>query len=114
MDLALGANDLPGAQAALATMEAEHPEELLTETTRAYFVLVAGEDALPARTAARAVVASVDTPNALAGAEVGGFVLHAAYPNPFNPQAVVPFSVAEASRVQITVFDLLGREVVTL
>ena len=43
-----------------------------------------------------------------------GFALHAAYPNPFNPQTVVPFSVAAAGRVQIVVFDLLGREVATL
>ena len=114
VEIAPGANDVPAAQAALATMEADHPDELLTETTRAYFVLVAGEGALPARTAARVVVASVDTPNALAGAEVGGFVLYAAYPNPFNPQAVVPFSVATAAHVRITAFDLLGREVAML
>ena len=38
--------------------------------------------------------------------------LHAAYPNPFNPQTVVPFSVATTARIQITVFDVLDRDVV--
>ena len=36
------------------------------------------------------------------------------YPNPFNPETVIPFSVAEASDVRIGVYDLLGRRVATL
>ena len=113
VELALAADDLSGAQAALATMEADFPDEGLTETTRAYFVLLAGEEALPARAAAMQHVASSAPSNALQGT-TGGFTLHAAYPNPSNPQAVVPFTVAEAARVHIVVFDMLGREVVTL
>jgi len=35
-------------------------------------------------------------------------------PNPLFRRAVVPFSVAEAARVQIVVFDMLGREVAVL
>ncbi len=42
------------------------------------------------------------------------FALHAAYPNPFNPQAIVPFDVAEAGRIRLAVYDLLGREVAVL
>lgn len=113
VDLALGANDLPGAQAALATMEVDFPDELLTETTRAYFVLIAGEDALPARTAATRM-ATGGTTNASTNAHGEGFVLRPAYPNPFNPQAVVPFSVGSVAHVEITVFDMLGRRVATL
>ena len=111
VELALEADDLIAAQAALATMEADFPDELLTAATRAYFVLVAGEDAIPARTAATPAVASSAASNASASTEVGGFALHAAYPNPFNPQTVVSFSVTEAAHVDVRVFDVLGREV---
>ena len=39
------------------------------------------------------------------------FVLEANYPNPFNPQTTIRFSVPEASVVKLVVFDVLGREV---
>jgi hypothetical protein len=41
-------------------------------------------------------------------------VLHAAYPNPFNPTTHLRFEVARAGRVQLEVFDLAGRRVRTL
>jgi hypothetical protein len=36
------------------------------------------------------------------------------YPNPFNPSTVIALSVPEASRVDLVVTDVLGREVATL
>ncbi len=39
------------------------------------------------------------------------FVLEAVYPNPFNPQTTIRFSVPEASVVKLVVYDVLGREV---
>jgi enediyne biosynthesis protein E4 len=36
------------------------------------------------------------------------------YPNPFNPTTRITYSIGERSRVQLTVFDLLGREVRSL
>lgn len=36
------------------------------------------------------------------------------YPNPFNPQTVIPFRLAEAGLVTVKVYDLLGRTVATL
>ena len=45
---------------------------------------------------------------------VVGFNLLPNYPNPFNPNTVIPFSLEKAGRVQLEVFDLLGRKVATL
>jgi hypothetical protein len=43
-----------------------------------------------------------------------GFVLFQNYPNPFNPSTSISFHISELSYVNLTVFDILGREVVTL
>jgi len=42
------------------------------------------------------------------------YVLHPAYPNPFNPTATIRYELPQASDVQITIYDLLGKEVTTL
>ena len=42
------------------------------------------------------------------------FALHNAYPNPFNPQATIGFDVPQSGRVQIVMFDALGRQVAVL
>ncbi|HYE96125.1 MAG TPA: alpha-amylase family glycosyl hydrolase [Rubricoccaceae bacterium] len=42
------------------------------------------------------------------------FHLGAAYPNPFNPQATIPYEVPEAGPVRLEVFDALGRRVAVL
>ena len=42
------------------------------------------------------------------------FRIYPAYPNPFNPETVIPFSLSHPARVRMTVFDLLGRPVCTL
>ena len=36
------------------------------------------------------------------------------YPNPFNPTTTIAYQLTSASRASLKVFDLLGREVVTL
>lgn len=43
-----------------------------------------------------------------------GFVLRAAYPNPFNPSVLVPFDLASRARVVLEVIDGTGRRVATL
>jgi len=44
----------------------------------------------------------------------GTYALHSAYPNPFAVSTTLGFSVPEAQQVRLTVYDLLGRRVVTL
>ena len=42
------------------------------------------------------------------------FALHQNYPNPFNPTTAIHYELSERSDVQITIFDLVGREVTAL
>ena len=39
------------------------------------------------------------------------YVLGDAYPNPFNPSAIITFSIPEESNVNLTIYDLLGKEI---
>lgn len=39
------------------------------------------------------------------------FKLHPAFPNPFNPTAVIPFELPKASHVSARIFDLNGRQI---
>jgi hypothetical protein len=42
------------------------------------------------------------------------FSLSQNYPNPFNPDTEVIFGIPEPSQVKVTIYDLLGKEVITL
>ena len=42
------------------------------------------------------------------------FALHQNYPNPFNPVTTLRYDLPEADLVNITIYDMLGREVKTL
>lgn len=43
-----------------------------------------------------------------------GFALYQNYPNPFNPSTKIKYQLPSESRVTITVYDILGSEVLTL
>lgn len=42
------------------------------------------------------------------------FELNQNFPNPFNPNTVISYSVAKAEKVELRVYDMLGKEVQTL
>lgn len=42
------------------------------------------------------------------------FAIQGNYPNPFNPQTTVVFDLPEDANVQVTLFDMLGRQVMSL
>ncbi len=44
----------------------------------------------------------------------GQFALQAMYPNPFNPSLNIRYETGEATQVSVTIFDLQGRELMTL
>lgn len=44
----------------------------------------------------------------------GSFGLDQNYPNPFNPMTSIQFKIANSTRVTLTVYDMLGRQVTTL
>lgn len=48
------------------------------------------------------------------GERIETFALDSAYPNPFNPSVLIPFAIPEAARVEIQLFDMLGRRVATV
>ena len=51
----------------------------------------------------------------LAGAELpASFELRGNYPNPFNPTTTIVFDLPQDARVHVAVFDLLGRQVLTV
>jgi len=42
------------------------------------------------------------------------FALYSNYPNPFNPTTNIKYDLSEVSKVRLTIYDLMGREVRTL
>jgi hypothetical protein len=45
---------------------------------------------------------------------VSGFALLQNFPNPCNPATTITYQVLERSEVRLTIFDILGKEVITL
>ncbi|HPO56793.1 MAG TPA: T9SS type A sorting domain-containing protein, partial [Ignavibacteriaceae bacterium] len=43
-----------------------------------------------------------------------GFYLYDPYPNPFNPETVISYQLPVNSKVTLTIYDILGKEVTKL
>ena len=43
-----------------------------------------------------------------------GFMLHDAFPNPFNPATKLTYSLSIRSNVRVIIYDILGREIALL
>jgi hypothetical protein len=54
------------------------------------------------------------TVGALQAATISAYTLHPNWPNPFNAATIIRYDVVESSSVRVLIFDLLGRQVVTL
>jgi hypothetical protein len=67
------------------------------------------EDRYLFTTASSAVVDVEEMPD-----EAGGFALFPNYPNPFNPATTITYAVPRPGRVELRVYDVLGRVVATL
>ena len=67
----------------------------------------------PWSTASFTTVSGVAT-EAVDAAIPGSLVLHAAYPNPFNPQTSIGFDVPASGHVRLSIWDVAGRHVATL
>jgi predicted acyl esterase len=55
-----------------------------------------------------------ETDNEIITSEPYKFSLSQNYPNPFNPATMIEYTIAKAEKVELKVYDLLGREVKTL
>ena len=60
------------------------------------------------------VVAEVAVPAPGASLPQATFALQPNYPNPFNPSTTIPYELAKAVDIELTIFDILNREVRTL
>ncbi|MBZ0184003.1 MAG: S8 family peptidase [Melioribacteraceae bacterium] len=84
------------------------------------FALAAGEDMNSLRAAiqeSRSTYNSIILPTSVDENELeipNKFTLEQNYPNPFNPATSIEFSVPSNEYVSLKVFDILGREVITL
>jgi hypothetical protein len=45
------------------------------------------------------------------GGGIEGTVIQRPYPNPFNPETTIRFGLRVSSRVRLTIYDLLGRQI---
>jgi hypothetical protein len=70
--------------------------------------------ALPATLFIRATVSTLTGVKSVGGSLPRVFALEQSYPNPFNPEATIDFSLPHPAVVTLIVFDALGREISTL
>jgi hypothetical protein len=92
--------DYAKAQKILEVLKKKFPDSDLTVSAR----MLCGEKVLPGSPKEEVLKQNAVTENEMS----------AAFPNPFNPSTSIAFSLKSDSRVRLTVYDVLGREVVKL
>ena len=55
-----------------------------------------------------------DEDTEVASIQHSSFSIHNSYPNPFNPSTAISFELRDAGFIKLSVYDIAGREVVTL
>jgi len=108
---------LSGAGTFAVTFLADTSVLLNVQQTGDYYWGVWAEDKQKQRTRCTAIhkiVLTTSDVKEVDSALPDAFQLHQNYPNPFNPETTIRYSVARAGRVNLTVYDLLGREVQVL
>jgi len=100
-----------------------HPTEVHAWNGSAWVPMsgVTFEDGIATFTVSRlySAYAFVGSPGGIVGVEgndpvIGSFRLNQNYPNPFNPSTNISYVALEAGYVSLTVYDMLGREVISL
>jgi len=62
-----------------------------------------------------AIYNNIDTPvHYSPSPTITDFSLHQNYPNPFNPTTTITYQVPKSGKVELSIYNLLGRKVVTL
>ncbi len=113
LSVAPGAYNLEVRAAGTSTVALAVPGVVLDGNAN-YVIFAAGE--LSKGTLAALPVVSRQTSTTV-GEEVAlpsAFELSQNYPNPFNPETKIQFNLRATQRVRLTIFDMLGREVVRL
>ena len=109
-DFARVSNDIPAANSPTGGTYSYMDRNLVNSTTYYYKLVDVGINGLEN---VNGLVAEV-TPTLNSNIAPDAYSLHQNYPNPFNPNTSISYDIQEAGHVTLAVFDVLGREVVTL
>jgi hypothetical protein len=102
--------DIPGTNSATGGSY-DYMDNNLVNNTTYYYKLV--DVNINGSVNINGLIATV-TPTANSVIVPDAYALHQNYPNPFNPNTTISYDIHEAGHVTLTVFDILGREVMTL